>query len=157
SNFVIAGAAVRTVFVCLTLSPCLSAQSTKPTPRLDLYGDPLPPGAVARLGTMRLRHSGTSDLTFSKDGKRLISCSEWDGAVRVWDAASGRQLRWKRLASVKMLLPGGELAAAWYDSRTRLHDVATGEERGPLLNKSLGSLLTFSPDGKMLVFETEKG
>ena len=84
----IAGAAVRTVLVCLTISPCPSAQATKPALPKDLYGDPLPPGAVARLGTMRLRHADAVDLTYSKDGKRLVSFSEWDSSVRVWDAAA---------------------------------------------------------------------
>src|SRR5205823_3534926 len=66
--------------------------------RVDLYGDPLPPGAVARLGTIRLRHHDASGVTFSKDGKRLISFSSWDGAVCVWDAASGKLVERKRVA-----------------------------------------------------------
>ncbi|HYH65438.1 MAG TPA: WD40 repeat domain-containing protein, partial [Urbifossiella sp.] len=62
----------------------------QPAPRTDAFGDPLPPGAVARLGTARLRHpDGVHDVAFSPDGTRLAVTSD-DGSVSVWDAHSGR-------------------------------------------------------------------
>src|SRR5437870_5077098 len=67
-------------------------------PRTDFHGDPLPPSAVARLGTMRLRHSDPDDLTFSKSGKRLYSFSKEDSVLCVWDALSGKLVERKRLA-----------------------------------------------------------
>jgi len=54
---------------------------------------PLPAGAVMRLGTTRLRHSDTvRSLAFTPDGKALVSTAFID-AVRVWDTATGRQIR----------------------------------------------------------------
>src|SRR5262245_6556066 len=59
----------------------------------DLLGDPLPAGAIVRMGTMRLRHgSMVSCLAFSPDGKGLASAS-YDRTVRVWDVATGQERR----------------------------------------------------------------
>ncbi|MBX9628328.1 MAG: hypothetical protein K2X82_31300, partial [Gemmataceae bacterium] len=54
--------------------------------------DPLPPGAVARMGSPRLRHpGGMASLLFGLDGKVLVSAHE--PIACVWDAATGRLVR----------------------------------------------------------------
>src|SRR5262249_42744986 len=43
-------------------------------PRHDLYGDALPPGAIARMGTTRFRHGGYIDaIAYSTDGNSILS------------------------------------------------------------------------------------
>ena len=70
------------------------AQKKEPLPGHDLFNDPLPKGAVARLGTVAFRHGRVrvsspeeSSLTFTSDGKHLISSG--GGWLRRWDVATG--------------------------------------------------------------------
>jgi RNA polymerase sigma factor (sigma-70 family) len=63
-------------------------------PRLDPNGDPLPPGAIQRIGSARLRHGGDSGLVlYTPDGATLVSTSR-DGDLHFWNAATGK-LRWR--------------------------------------------------------------
>src|SRR5262249_51497788 len=83
--------AIPATRLACVLAPSASADPpSKPVARTDLYGDPLREGAIARLGTVRLRHGG-GPVVFSSDGKQLISVNS--GLVaQTWDVATGREL-----------------------------------------------------------------
>ena len=126
--------------------------------KMDAYGDPLPPGAVARLGTIRFRHGDAIGFAaFLPDGKSVISVAA-DKTIRVWEFPSGKEIRRINLAAADdrefmpsggdFLLRAAELPVALSkDGKTiatffeapasnkvrgprqiRLHDVATGKE-----------------------------
>jgi WD40 repeat protein len=65
-------------------------------PHTDAYGDPLPEGAVTRLGTVRWRLTGNQGgrfirLTFSPDGKLLAAVGP-DG-LSLWEVPTGKPVR----------------------------------------------------------------
>src|SRR6516225_620955 len=81
--------------LALGLVPCVSGAQPgeQKAAGKDVYGDPLPEGAVARAGTVRWRHSTTvSFAAFLPDGKSVLSVSD-DRAVRVWEFPSGKEIR----------------------------------------------------------------
>jgi RNA polymerase sigma factor (sigma-70 family) len=60
--------------------------------RADGSSDPLPPDAIARLGTLRLRHSDLIlGIGFSADARTLVAADR--KGVYVWDTATGEKLR----------------------------------------------------------------
>lgn len=91
---------------------------------VDLYGDPLPAGAAARLGTVRFAHPcSIYSWAYAPDGKMLVSLAE-DQVVRFWNTASGRVVHsidpppavivpWPGRVAVS---PDGRLAAVAYGS-----------------------------------------
>src|SRR5262249_683184 len=82
---------------CLLLADRPAALSQQP-PRTDLQGDPLPEGALVRLGTSRFRPpSQVRGLAFSPDDKTLVSLS--GGLLQFWDAVHGKLLRQVETAS----------------------------------------------------------
>src|SRR5687768_9050126 len=76
--------------LCVLLTALVgAAQPAKP--RLDSDGDPLPPGALFRLGSARWRHDGPiGDVACTRDGKAVVSISL--ERLRLWDPATGKQI-----------------------------------------------------------------
>jgi RNA polymerase sigma factor (sigma-70 family) len=114
---------------------------------VDLHGDPLPPGALARLGTIRWRHRhSTADLAtvFSPDGKSVVTAG--DGTLKRWDSATGKLLlrfpgnHWGGM----LFSPNGRWLAAGRD----LLDTDTGKVLRQF--PSEGRPFALSPDGSLL-------
>ncbi len=125
-------------------------------PRLDFHGDPLPDGAVARLGSVRLRHAGLSDFALLDGGKRAVTAGS-DRVLRFWDLGSGRQLRSTRLqgragpGTVLAFSPDGKALAADTEDKVVLWDVDSGKEARTWPKPKAGvAFLCFAPDGKTL-------
>ncbi len=116
--------------------------STSEAPRADRHGDLLPPGALARLGTLRFRHpNGANALAVSRDGPI-------EKGPRLTD-----RLLFHGHHSLAVFAPDGKtLATCPSDDATavRLLDPKSGEDRRRL---DLGARLVrmaFSPDGRRL-------
>jgi WD40 repeat protein len=129
--------------------------------RVDRYGDPLPPGVVARLGTERLTlRDRLCHLAFSADGRRLAAHDSEE--LRVWEVATSKELLRVKTPHFGGHSPSVTLLAFCADGRTvalgcpdkavRLWQVGTAREL-----KCLGGLrdgvtsVAFTPDGRYLL------
>lgn len=140
-------------------------QPAREKPRTDRQGDPLPAGAVMRLGTVRLRNSEsflgmhTAALAYTRDGRAIVS-GGWGGAA-VWDAATGKLIRRVGIELPQSfgpahVSPDDKLVAigGWgpeRDTAGAVYEIGTGRRLYSFGN--LGSQHVwgrFSPDGKIL-------
>ncbi|MGP0065186.1 MAG: RNA polymerase sigma factor [Isosphaeraceae bacterium] len=72
--------------------PDTPAPAVKP-PRTDRYGDPLPPGAVMRLGSVRFRHDRiVNHIAYTPDGRLLVT-DDRGRFFQTWDAETGLKIR----------------------------------------------------------------
>ena len=142
-----------------------------PAVRVDRYGDPLPPAALARLGTVRLRVQDSPGLLACLPGGKellLVELKAGDGTVLTWwDLATGKLLRQRHSdvespfvkpvlsPDARTLVLAGTLApeiGAQRRHRLALWDLATGKERqGPSGTDRRVLGLAFAPDGKTFV------
>jgi WD40 repeat protein len=134
-------------------------EPTAPKPeRTDRYGDPLPDGAVARLGTCRFR-TFSQHLALSPDGQRLAIFGGGEG-IAILDAATGRVQR--RLegkngtSAVLHFAPDSRRLAAVGENRIELFDLPGGKRIDELDTGGASRSLAFSADGSVLVIGPEE-
>jgi WD40 repeat protein len=148
----------------LTLTPGWSAgPPDRPAPGTDSFGDPLPPAARARVGTVRLLQGGhVLSLAFSRDGKLLFAAGA-DARLRAWRTATGNEAPFFKgdpgPTTCLAVSPDGRLlASAGTDRTLRVWDLLTGRVvkswRG---GASACPSVAFTPDGKVVAWVDDQG
>lgn len=135
-----------------------------PQVRTDHHGDPLPAGAIARLGTVRFRHGyGVFSVVFSSDSK-MVAAGGMGRTISLWDAATGEELRrfpFHRGQPARVAIsPDGKVLASVSpaNSLVCLYDANTGKELRLLQGHQSGvCCVAFSPNGKFLASGDNKG
>ncbi len=156
----------------LTLSWFAHGEPAKQAPvRVDQQGDPLPMGALARLGTLRFRHGGRIQAgVFAADGKTLTTYGE-DEVIRTWAVPTGRLMaelprlgtRVESVAAAAFSANGKLLAIAgrWEsDWLVLLCDVQSGRELRRFSFKGFDhwrQVVALSSDGKFLAAVNDLG
>jgi RNA polymerase sigma factor (sigma-70 family) len=138
----------------------------------DLAGDPLPNGALARLGTTRFLHgSHVSNIAYSPDGAMLASS---DGTLHLWDPATGRERRSAETGMVQAFayapdgqsiavqaLEAQDLSGAQKSRRIlpvmSLYDPRSGRQIRRFEGDGTASCLAFTPDAKLLAGAIQSG
>jgi WD40 repeat protein len=160
--------------------PAIEPEAETPAPAegSDLYGDPLPEGAVARIGTLKPEEKarphppGPQSLIFLKDGKTLATLSTHGGPPEVlfWNPATGRLQdtfrprdvvdSWK-WSSVRLSPDAGTVAAMgydkaddpnhWHGSYIWLWERKTGKAIHKLwMPTDIDGPIAFSPNGRLV-------
>src|SRR2546421_737714 len=127
----------RVVLLCVAVVTALPAAAEPP--RLDSLGDPLPAGALTRLGKMRMRQPGPiTGIVYTPDGKTLLTAESPGGTsetvVCIWDIATGKEqgrINLRQLStSCPALSPDGTTLVTCSGALWSLHhwDVTSCEE-----------------------------
>jgi RNA polymerase sigma factor (sigma-70 family) len=155
-----AGALVSAQPQPVTAPPAKEEKADKAdTPGFDRLSDPLPDGALARLGTSRLRGRR---LTFSPDSRRVVRETA-GGDLQLYEVPSGKFLAKLRAADVpeRESIVGSTIA---FSPDSKLLAAVLWEGRAGIWNTDTGKLVRwidsgrfysivrcdFTPDGKLI-------
>ncbi len=122
-------------------------------PHTDRYGDPLPRGAINRLGSTRFRQNEFDDghainrLFYTADGRNVVTVVS-EKAATIWDARTGRALN-RIVAPNAVLSPDGQALATTGQGVIQLRDFPAGRElrKSGVRDQESYQNLAFSPDG----------
>ena len=130
-------------------------KADKDADNTDRFGDPIPDGALVRLGTVRLRQrQGVMGVAFTPDGTAFASTG-WGDSIRLWDRKTGKQIRHftgteRNITFAVAFSPDGQkMASVGNKGLVRLWDVKSEKELFKT-QKHTGRTygVAFAPDGK---------
>lgn len=126
---------------------------------MDPFGDALPDGALARLGTMRFRHpSIVTAIAISSDGS-LLASGDIEGVVRVWEMARGALVAsfdsGDFVTALSFSSDGDRLFVA-VAGRIDVRDTTAWASRGRLDGVHHTAALAVSPDGRLVAAAEEE-
>jgi WD40 repeat protein len=145
--------------IILLLGTLSAARGADVSLRHDNQGEPIPAGAVQRLGTSRLRVEGNVvSLAISRD-QRMIASSDTADNIVVWEVKSGKLIRRfdrvVRSAGLAFSPDGKRLVAANHGGDACCFDVVTGKCVWSRENRDqfarVPAFAAFLPDGKELL------
>jgi WD40 repeat protein len=131
--------------------------AAEPVVPLDRFGDPLPEGAIARLGSLRLRpEQPIVTGAFTPDGK-LLATADTNRMIVFWDTVTGKEARRMqvnlpgRLRGLRFSTNGRTLLVVGDAGAFRVVDAVRGTEQRKLdlAEKNALVALDVSPSGKV--------
>jgi WD40 repeat protein len=147
----------RRPFPAALVAVLLSVPAFAAEPARDLDDDPLPSGAVVRIGSLRFRHPSVLQCAaFSPDGRYIATGTVGNSSVQIMETDTGKVIR--RLpghdhpvSAVSFSPDGRRLATCGGDGELDVWDVAKGV-RVFRVGKNLGEeTLIYLTDGKTLI------
>lgn len=160
---------MRRVLASLLVTGCLALIApvladdvdTSPKARTDALGDPLPPAALARLGSQRFVHGpGLHFVTFAKDDRTLFSVGT--SSVRCWETATGKEhgafeFAADEHAAALAVSADARFVACSADAHVTIRDLHTGKALQRVSTRTTTSHLAFGPEARSVVWSSPDG